>query len=350
MIKKALITGASGLIGSEAAEYFSTKFDEIIGIDNDFRKYFFGENASNIKNSELTKKNFTNFVLYNTDIRNYDELEKIFIANKNKINLIIHTAAQPSHDWASKEPLTDYNINSTGTLYLLELTRKYCPDAVFIYTSTNKVYGSNPNKLPFIELEKRWELPKDDYYYNGINETLSIDNTTHSLFGCSKLAADLYVQEYARYFGIKTTTFRFSCLTGGRHNGAELHGFLNYLVKCILNENEYKIFGYKGKQVRCNIHSFDVVRAFDEVYQNPKIGEIYNLGGGRNSNCSILEAIEIIQNYTKKVAKYIYINENRIGDHIWYISDNTKFLNDYPNWKITYNIDDIIKDIINKNK
>lgn len=340
-----LITGANGLIGSEAVDFFSIHFDKVIGIDNNMRKYFFGEdgNVANIEKELNTL--IPNFINYSVDIRSYDNLATIFGKYREDIKLVIHTAAQPSHDWAARQPFVDYGVNSTGTLNLLELTRKYCPDAVFLFTSTSKVYGANPNTLPFIELDNRYDLPNTHQYYNGIPESFSIDNTTHSLFGCSKVSADIYTQEYGRYFGLKTTLFRPGCLTGARHNSAELHGFLNYLVKCIVKGKEYNLFGYKGKQVRCNIHSKDVVSAFWEVYKNPKVGEVYNLGGGRESNCSILEAIHLIEKLTGKKAIIKYKEENRIGDHIWWISDTSKFKRDFPEWKLTYNIRTILEDI-----
>jgi len=298
-----LITGASGLIGSEAVTYFSSYFDKVVGVDNNMRKYFFGEEGSVEKNTEQLNNTIPNLLNITSDIRDYDSLEKIFQHYGTDLKLIIHTAAQPSHDWAAKEPFTDYGVNSTGTLNLLELTRKYCPEAVFLFTSTSKVYGDNPNKLPLIELERRWDLPQEHQYYEGIDEYFSIDNTKHSLFGCSKVSADIYVQEYGRYFGMKTAIFRPGCLTGGRHNGAELHGFLNYLVKCVLRGTEYKI--------------------------------------------SILEAFDITEQLTGKKAVYRYVPENRIGDHIWWISDTRKFRKDFPDWKLTYNITNILQDIIN---
>ena len=345
MQSNVLITGASGLIGSEAVKFFSRHFDNVIGIDNNMRAYFFGEQGSIVDSTRNLVESISNLRMFDKDIRDYHELTKIFFEYSSSIKLVIHAAAQPSHDWAVKEPFTDYQINSTGTLNLLEATRKYCPDAVFIFTSTSKVYGDNPNKLPLLELDSRFDLPFDSEYYNGISENFSIDNTKHSLFGCSKVSADVYVQEYGRYFGLKTTIFRPGCLTGSNHSAAELHGFLNYLVRCIVNEKQYNIFGYRGKQVRCNIHSKDVVSAFWEVYKNPKHGEVYNLGGGREGSCSILEAIQIIEKLTGKNAITNYKEENRIGDHIWWISNIDKFKNDYPNWKLTYNVTQIIKEI-----
>jgi CDP-paratose 2-epimerase len=344
MPKKALITGSAGLIGSESAKFFAEQGFQIHGIDNNLRQYFFGTEASTEWSKEqLQNKLKDNYIHYSVDIRDNQKLEDIF--KKNTFDLIIHTAAQPSHDWAAKEPLTDFGVNATATLYLLEHFRKYSPEAVFIFTSTNKVYGDTPNKLPLVEKEVRYELSEDHQYYSGIDESMSIDNATHSIFGASKVAADIMVQEYGKYFGLKTVAFRGGCLTGPAHSGAKLHGFLAYLIKCIAQEIEYTIFGYKGKQVRDNIHSFDLVNAFYEFYKNPKVGVVYNIGGSRYSNTSILEAIEKIENVLGKKAKTTYVEKNRVGDHIWYISDVTKFQKDFPNWKYTYTNDQIIEEI-----
>lgn len=343
-MKNILVTGCAGLIGLEAVDFFYKKGFNIIGIDNNMREYFFGPAASVEKNLEKLKNSYNNFIYYNIDIRDYHNLEKIY--QTYEFDCIIHTAAQPSHDWAVKEPFTDYSINSTGTINLLELTRKYCKKAPFIFVSTSKVYGDNPNKLKFIELDTRYDLELNDDNYKGFKETFSIDNAIHSLFGCSKLSADLYVQEYGKYFGMKTVAFRPGCLTGSKHKGVELHGFLNYLVKCNLYKKEYNIFGYKGKQVRCNINSLDLVNAFYEFYLNPKSGEVYNIGGNRKSNCSLIEAIAITEKLTGNKTKTKYINVPRIGDHIWWISDTAKFENDYPNWKVNYTTEDLIKEII----
>lgn len=343
-MKKALITGSAGLIGSEAVEFFAQRDFKIIGIDNDMRKYFFGPEAStkwNISRLKLKLKN--RYIHYPIDIRDNRRIEKIF--RKETPDIIIHTASQPSHDWAAREPFTDFTVNANGTLVLLEAFRKYCPEAVFIFTSTNKVYGDRPNQLPLIELEKRYELPKDHKYYNGIDESMSIDGSKHSLFGASKVAADILVQEYGRYFNLKTGVFRGGCLTGPAHSGAELHGFLAYLVKCIASGRKYTIFGYKGKQVRDNIHSFDLVNMFWHFYQNPRKGEVYNAGGARYSNISILEAIEKIEKILNKKTNYEYKENNRIGDHIWYISDVSKFKSDYPAWGFKYDIDMILEAI-----
>ena len=336
----ALITGSSGLIGGEAVEFLSSKFDLILGVDNNLRSYFFGEDGSTLWNKNRLLNHFPNFKSYDIDIRDYSSLQKIFDEYGNDIKLIIHAAAQPSHDWAAKEPLTDFAINANGTLNMLELTRLYSPEAVFIFTSTNKVYGDTPNTLPLVELEKRWEI--DDthpYFQKGIDELMSIDQTKHSVFGASKVSADIMVQEYAKYFGLKTGIFRGGCLTGPNHSGAQLHGFLAYLLKCAINGNPYTIFGYKGKQVRDNIHSFDLINMFWNFYQHPRPGEVYNAGGGRYSNCSMLEAIELCEKITGKKINYHYDNTPRIGDHIWYISDVSKFILHYPRWYWTYNLE-----------
>ena len=341
---KALITGSAGLIGSESAKFFAKKGFDIVGIDNNMRSYFFGDEASTEWNRKKIEDHLkTKYTHYNVDIRDDEAVAKVF--KKHKFDLIIHTAAQPSHDWAAKEPYTDFTVNAHGTLVMLENMRKYCPEAVFIFTSTNKVYGDLPNELPLIETEKRWELPKDHKFHKGIDETMSIDNSKHSIFGASKVAADIMVQEYGKYFGFKTAVFRGGCLTGPSHSGAELHGFLAYLIKCIATGKKYTIFGYKGKQVRDNIHSNDLVNAFWHFYQNPRPGEVYNMGGSRKSNISMLEAIEKIEKIFDKKANYELSNENRIGDHIWYISDVSKFKAHYPKWDFKYDIDAILKEM-----
>lgn len=341
---KALITGSGGLIGSEAAKFFAEKGFDIIGVDNDMRSYFFGKEASTEWNQEKVQNQLKNaYTHYKADIRDNDAIEKIF--KEHKFDIIIHTAAQPSHDWAAKEPFTDFSVNATGTLVMLENMRKHCPEAVFIFTSTNKVYGDTPNSLPLVELEKRWELPENHAFFKGIDESMSIDQTKHSIFGASKVAADVMVQEYGKYFGFKTAIFRGGCLTGPSHSGAELHGFLAYLIKCINSGKKYTIFGYKGKQVRDNIHSHDLVNAFYHFYQNPRSGEVYNIGGARNSNISMLEAIEAIEKRLGKKANYELSGDNRIGDHIWYVSDVSKFKEHYPDWDFEYNIDMILDEM-----
>jgi len=343
MNKKALITGSTGLIGSEAVSFFVGKGFKVYGVDNDMRAYFFGKEASTKWKLAKLKEEISDYQHYNIDIRDEKKIKNIF--KKNKFDLIIHAAAQPSHDWAAKEPLTDFSVNATGTLILLENFRKYCPEAVFIFTSTNKVYGDTPNRLPLIEKKTRWELPKKHRYYQGIDETMSIDDSLHSLFGASKIAADVMVQEYGKYFGLKTGVFRGGCLTGPAHSGAQLHGFLAYLAKCIASGKKYTVFGYKRKQVRDNIHSYDLVNAFYHFYKKPRKGEVYNIGGSRYSNISMIEAIEKIEKILGKKANIEYIDQPRKGDHIWYISDVSKFKSHYPNWDFKYNIDEIIKEL-----
>lgn len=339
MAKIALITGSGGLIGSESAYFFSNHFDKVVGVDNNMREYFFGKDGNLNWNIERLKQNLPNYEHRALDIRDYEQLKKIFAEFSTDISLIVHTAAQPSHDWAAKEPLTDFSINAVATQYMLELARLFCPQAVFIFTSTNKVYGDTPNKLPLVEKEERWEISENHpFFKNGIDETLSINQSTHSVFGASKVAADVMVQEYGRYFGMKTAVFRGGCLTGPNHSGAQLHGFLSYLMKCAITGNHYTIYGYKGKQVRDNIHSADLINMFWHFYQRPRMGEVYNAGGGRFANCSMLEAITLCEKITNKKMSYSYSETNRIGDHIWYISDLSKFMGHYPNWHWKYDL------------
>jgi CDP-paratose 2-epimerase len=342
----AIVSGSAGLIGSESVDFLSSKFDKIIGVDNNLRAYFFGENASTAWNRKHLEESYANYVHYETDIRNYEEMEKIFKKYSSDIKMIVHTAAQPSHDWAANEPITDFTVNANGTLNMLELTRQYCPTAVFIFTSTNKVYGDTPNYLPLIELETRWEIDKSHKYFkHGIDESMSIDHSKHSLFGASKLAADVLSQEYGRYFNMNVGVFRGGCLTGPNHSGTMLHGFLSYLMRCAITGEHYTIYGYKGKQVRDNIHSWDLVNMFWHFYQSPRQGEAYNAGGGRHSNCSMQEAITISEKITGKKMDYSYSETNRIGDHIWYISDLSKFKSHYPGWNWKYNLEDILTQI-----
>ena len=342
-----IITGSTGLIGSSASEYFLKKGIKVLGIDNDLRSYFFGKNFSKKLKKKILKQNKL-YTHYETDIRNKEKIFEIFKNNRNKIKAIIHTAAQPSHDWAAKEPFTDFDVNANGTLNLLEAFRKYCPNASFIFTSTNKVYGDTPNFLPLNEKKLRYELKKNHkYFIKGIDENMSIDHTTHSLFGASKTSADLLVQEYGRYFNLNTACFRGGCLTGENHSGAKLHGFLSFLVKTIVNDKKYSIYGYKGKQVRDNIHSLDVTRAFHEFIKKPRVGgKVYNLGGGRENSCSILEAISLIEKISKKKCNYKILTQNRIGDHLWWISDNSKFKKDYPKWKIKVTLKQSLKQMV----
>jgi CDP-paratose 2-epimerase len=342
---KILVTGSGGLIGSQTVKFYAEKGAEIIGIDNNMRQYFFGESASTKWNVEALKKNHSQYTHFNVDIRNNEEIEDIF-KKQGPFDLIVHTAAQPSHDWAAKEPFTDFTINANGTLVLLENFRKHSPKGVFIFTSTNKVYGDTPNALPLVELETRYEIQEGHKFSKGIDETMSIDNSKHSLFGASKVAADVLVQEYGKYFGLSTAAFRGGCLTGPDHSGAELHGFLAYLAKCVVEGKKYMVFGYKGKQVRDNIHSWDLVNAFDHFYNNPRKGEVYNIGGARHSNISMIEAIRELEKLTGKKLDWEYVEENRSGDHIWYISDVSKFKNHYPNWEFKYDMSMILREII----
>ena len=346
----ALITGSTGLVGSEAVNFFHDKGFDIIGIDNNLRKFFFGKNGSTSWiRAKLLKRN-KNFQNFKIDIRNKFALKKIFQKYSGKISIIIHCAAQPSHDYGKNYPFLDFHVNATGTLNLLELTKIYSPESPFIFMSTNKVYGDNPNKLKIYEKETRWELKKDDKNFRGIKENFPIDNATHSFFGVSKTYADLIVQEYGKNVGLKTVCFRGGCITGPNHSGATLHGFLSYLVKACLNNRKYNLIGYKGKQVRDNLHSNDLVSCFWEFYKKPRKGEIYNIGGGRYSNCSILEALKLVEETSNIKIKKNILKTPRIGDHIWYISDTSKFKKHYPKWKQKYNTKKIIEELIENQK
>ncbi|MDY7053861.1 NAD-dependent epimerase/dehydratase family protein [Limnospira fusiformis KN01] len=345
-----LITGSAGLIGSEAVSFFIEKGYTVVGIDNNMRQTLFGEEASTEWNlNRLLSIYQDQYIHCQADIRDRHHIDQIFKSYGEDISLIIHTAGQPSHDWAAQDPETDFTINANGTLVLLEATRQHCPNAVFIHCSTNKVYGDSPNILPLVEQELRWEIEPDHIYANGIDETMSIDQSKHSLFGVSKAAADLLVQEYGRYFGMKTAAFRGGCLTGPTHSGTQLHGFLSYLIKCTMMGTPYQVFGYKGKQVRDNIHSYDLINAFYHFYLSPRIGEVYNMGGSRHSNCSMLEAIQHCESIVEKKLNWTYSESNRIGDHIWWISDVSKFKKHYPDWHFTYTVPDILKEMFVKN-
>ena len=344
-MKIALVTGSGGLIGSESVRRLVTEGFYVLGIDNDMRAYFFGEEASTKWNSNMLISEFPNSYLHiPIDIRDSKQIEKIF--SEYEIELIIHTAAQPSHDWAANDPKLDFEINATGTLNLLEAFRIFRPDATFVFTSTNKVYGDTPNTLNFIEKETRWELPEHHQFYSGIDETMSIDASTHSIFGASKLSADVLVQEYGRYFNLNTGVFRGGCLTGPMHSSAQLHGFLSYLVKSLASNKTYTIFGYKGKQVRDNIHSFDLVEMFLHFHKNPKNGAVYNVGGGRSNSISIIEAAKWLGDALSTKPLLEYQDNPRIGDHIWYISDTSKFEKDYPKWSMTYSIDKLLNEMV----
>ncbi len=342
-IMNLLVTGSGGLIGSESVRYFSGRGYKAYGIDNNMRSRFFGEDASTEWNVEKLKKEIKDYEHFTFDIRDKVVMEQLF--RTTPFDLIIHAAAQPSHDWAAREPFTDFEINANGTLNVLENFRKYSGQGVFIFTSTNKVYGDTPNQLPLVELDTRWEIDPSHKYANGIDESMSIDNSKHSLFGASKVAADVLVQEYGKYFNLHTGVFRGGCLTGPAHSGAEMHGFLAYLIKCINSGKEYTINGYKGKQVRDNIHAHDLITAFDHFAQNPKYGKVYNIGGSRHSNISMIEAIDKIESLLGKKANITKSDKAREGDHQWYISDVSKFRRDYPGWKFKYNMDDILEEM-----
>jgi CDP-paratose 2-epimerase len=343
----AIVTGSSGLIGSETVRFLHDKGMDVVGIDNNMRAYFFGEDGSTDWNAQLLKRNFSRYTHLSLDIRDREALREVFDKYGKAIAVVVHCAAQPSHDWAAREPLTDFTINACGTLYILEATREYAPDATFIFTSTNKVYGDTPNYLPLVENRERWECDSGHPYAQfGIDEFMTIDQSKHSVFGASKVAADIMCQEYGRYFGMKVGVFRGGCLTGPAHSGAELHGFLAYLVKCQLTGRPYTIFGYKGKQVRDNIHSYDLVNAFWCFHKDPKPGSVYNIGGGRHSNCSMLEAIRVIEEMSGKELNYALSEQARAGDHIWWISDVRKFQADYPAWNFTYDVPMILREIV----
>jgi len=341
----AVVTGSAGLIGSESCKRFHAEGMDVVGIDNDMRSYFFGEEASTRGTRAKLEGLLRNYRHEPVDIRNSAAVENVFSKLGKAVEVVVHAAAQPSHDWAAREPQTDFGVNAIGTLNLLEAARKYCPNAVFIFTSTNKVYGDTPNRLPLLETESRWEIEGSHRYVEGIDESMSIDQCKHSIFGASKVAADVMVQEYGRYFDMMTACFRGGCLTGPAHAGAELHGFLSYLMRCTVEGKAYRVFGYKGKQVRDNIHSHDLVEAFWQFYQSPRMGEVYNIGGSRHSNCSMLEAIEICQELSGNKLDYSYEEGNRIGDHIWWVSDVRKFQQHYPDWEYRYDLRGILGEI-----
>ncbi len=342
----AVISGSAGLIGSEASRYFAAQGMDVVGIDNDMRRRFFGDEASTRwQRARLEQDLGPRYRHVEADIRDDTAIDALFRNHGSDIALVIHTAAQPSHDWAARDPKADFSVNAQGTLNMLEATRRFAPDAVFIFTSTNKVYGDTPNRLPLVELETRWEIHPEHPYRNGISEDMPIDRCLHSLFGASKVAADVLVQEYGRYFGMATACFRGGCLTGPNHSGTQLHGFLAYLVKCAVSGAPYTVFGYSGKQVRDNIHSADLIRAFDHFFQTPRCGEVYNIGGSRHSNCSMLEAILICEELTGRPLEWTYTETNRTGDHIWWVSDVAKFQSHYPNWHFTYDVPRICREI-----
>jgi CDP-paratose 2-epimerase len=344
----AIVTGSGGLIGSESVAYLVEGGLDVVGLENDLRAEFFGASASTKPVTERLTALYSEFRSVELDIRDSDGVERVF-EGAGKIELIVHAAAQPSHDWAASDPQTDFTVNANGTLNLLEASRRHCPDASFIFCSTNKVYGDLPNALPLVELDKRLELPEDHRYFEGVDTSMSIDRSTHSLFGVSKAAADLAVQEYGRYFDMPTVCFRGGCLTGPNHAGAQLHGFLSYLMRCTVAGDPYTVFGYGGKQVRDNIHALDLVKAFAAFHESPRTAAVYNIGGGRDSNCSMLEAIDLCQEIAGRELRWELSEEARTGDHRWWISDVSEFRADYPSWSLQYDVEQILREIFEQN-
>jgi CDP-paratose 2-epimerase len=344
-----VVSGSAGLIGSEAAMRFHQRGYETWGIDNDMRSTFFGQEASTLWMRRRLERSLASYRHWDIDIRDRAEVGRMFTEGGRAITAVIHAAAQPSHDWAAGDPHTDFEVNAVGTLNLLEGARHACPEAPFVFLSTNKVYGDSPNRLPFVERESRFELPEDHTFHGGIPEDFPIDRSTHSLFGVSKASADLLVQEYGRYFGMPTACFRGGCLTGPGHSGTELHGFLAYLMKCTATGRPYTVFGYQGKQVRDNIHSADLIAALEAFIAAPRAAAVYNIGGGRESNCSMLEAIALCEKITGRELDWTYSEENRVGDHIWWISDLSRFQADYPEWQLTHDVPMILQEIHDEN-
>jgi len=349
-LPRAIVTGSGGLVGSETVAYLCEAGFDVVGIENDMRAYFFGPSASTRPQTERLLDAYEgSFHSEEIEIRDEDAVDALFRTHARDLELVVHTAAQPSHDWAATEPQTDFAVNANGTLNLLEATRRHRPDATFIFSSTNKVYGDRPNALPLVELETRLELPESHEYFGGIPTSMSIDRSLHSLFGVSKAAADLLVQEYGRYFGIPTACFRGGCLTGPNHAGARLHGFLSYLMRCTVTGERYTVYGYGGKQVRDNMHSADLVRAFAAFHERPRVAAVYNIGGGRGSNCSMLEAIAICEQIAGRELDWSLEDAPRIGDHRWWISDLREFEADYPAWRLEYGIEDVLREIHDRN-
>jgi CDP-paratose 2-epimerase len=345
----AIVTGSGGLIGSESVRHFVEAGYDVVGIENDMRSAFFGDSASTRAVTQRLVETHPEFRSLDLDVRDTAGVERIFAEHGGQIELVVHTAAQPSHDWAASAPQVDFGVNANGTLNLLEATRMHAPDASFVFTSTNKVYGDTPNRLPLVELATRLELPPDHEYHDGIDTSMTIDASTHSLFGVSKAAADLMVQEYGRYFGMPTVCFRAGCLTGPNHAGAMLHGFLSYLMRCTLSGESYTVFGYGGRQVRDNIHSADLVHAFDAYHRAPRAAAVYNIGGGRRSNCSMLEAIGLCERIAGRSLDWTLSDSARIGDHRWWISDLSEFGADYPDWSQRYDLEAILTEIHDQN-
>jgi CDP-paratose 2-epimerase len=344
-MRTAIVTGSSGLIGSEAARRLLALGYRVVGIDNDMRSRFFGPEASTRAVRDAIVRLSPSYLHSDADIRDAVAVQDLFREHARGIELVIHAAAQPSHDWAASDPTTDFTVNANGTLTLLEAARRFAKEATFLFLSTNKVYGDLPNTLPLEERERRWEIPETHEYWNGVPESMSIDRSIHSLFGVSKVAADLLVQEYGRYFGMRTACFRGGCLTGPAHAGTLLHGFLSYLMKCTVSGRPYTVIGYKGKQVRDNIHSHDLVAALLEFHRAPRVGEVYNLGGGRENSCSVLEAIEMCERLAGCRLEWRYEDKNRVGDHLWWISDTSRFRSHYPAWRIEYGLERTLAEI-----
>jgi CDP-paratose 2-epimerase len=345
----AVVTGSGGLIGSESVAHFVEQGFDVLGIENDMRAQFFGPGASTRSVTERLLRSYSEFHSLELDVRDGDGVERLFERHGSDIELVVHTAAQPSHDWAASAPHTDFEVNANGTLNLLESTRRHASGASFIFTSTNKVYGDAPNRLPLVELDTRLELPGDHRYFGGIDTSMSIDASMHSLFGVSKAAADLMVQEYGRYFGLPTVCFRAGCLTGPNHAGAMLHGFLSYLMRCTVTGEPYTVFGYGGRQVRDNIHSADLVRTFDAFRRAPRAAAVYNIGGGRDTNCSMIEAIELCEEIAGRSLNRTLSDRARRGDHRWWISDLSEFRRDYPDWKQKYDLRGMLREIHDQN-
>ncbi|UTI65061.1 NAD-dependent epimerase/dehydratase family protein [Paraconexibacter antarcticus] len=345
----AIVTGSGGLIGSESVRHFAAEGFDVIGLDNDMRARFFGPEATTAPTTERLRAEVAGFRALDLDIRDADGVMRVFAEHAKDVELVIHTAAQPSHDWAASDPHTDFTVNANGTLNLLQAARTHTPDATFVFTSTNKVYGDRPNALPLVETETRLELPEDHRWFGGVDLAMSIDTCTHSLFGVSKVAADLLVQEYGRYFDMPTVCFRGGCLTGPQHAGAQLHGFLAYLMRCTVTGEPYTVFGYGGKQVRDNIHCHDVVTAFHAFHENPRAAAVYNLGGGRASNVSMLEAIGKCERIAGRELDYTLSPDARIGDHRWWVSDLSAFERDFPGWSLTYGIDEVLQESYDHN-
>lgn len=345
-----VVTGSGGLIGSQAVRHFAALGLDVVGIDNNMRESFFGPDGSVNRNINSLRTDLgSSYTHIDEDIRNADRMYSLWYAYRNEITLVVHAAAQPSHDWAAADPRTDFEVNALGTFNVLEATRAYAPEAAFVFTSTNKVYGDRPNSLPLRSLETRFELASSHRYADGIDESMSIDSTMHSVFGASKVAADVMVQEYGRYYDLRTAAFRGGTLTGAAHRGAELHGFLAYLMRCVATGRQYRVIGHQGKQVRDAIHAQDVVTAFEHFWRAPRFGAVYNIGGGRASNVSVIEALKIAEKIAGRRADVVHVATPRLGDHIWWISNMARFRSDYPGWKLTYDIHSILSEIYEYN-